>query len=110
MTVKATKSGAVEFLTKPFRAQDLLEAIHQASDRDRMARQQCNRGTNTSGLRTRRTRDTGKTSEIHAGAHVRAACDLELFARLDRDRRCHPGNLNRIPAPNFVSKCGLQRR
>jgi FixJ family two-component response regulator len=40
MTVKAMKSGAVEFLTKPFRDQDLLDAIHQALDRDRMARQQ----------------------------------------------------------------------
>ncbi len=40
MTVKAMKSGAVEFLTKPFRDQDLLDAIHQAFDRDRAARQQ----------------------------------------------------------------------
>jgi FixJ family two-component response regulator len=40
MTVKAMKSGAVEFLTKPFRDQDLLDAIHQALDRDRAARQQ----------------------------------------------------------------------
>jgi FixJ family two-component response regulator len=40
MTVKAMKSGAVEFLTKPFRDQDLLDAIHQALDRDRSARQQ----------------------------------------------------------------------
>src|SRR5438132_3872933 len=40
MTVKAMKSGAVEFLTKPFRDQDLLDAIHQALDRDRVARQQ----------------------------------------------------------------------
>src|SRR5246127_3150517 len=40
MTVKAMKSGAVEFLTKPFRDQDLLDAIHQALDRDRLARQQ----------------------------------------------------------------------
>jgi FixJ family two-component response regulator len=40
MTVKAMKSGAVEFLTKPFRDQDLLDAIHLALDRDRMARQQ----------------------------------------------------------------------
>jgi len=39
MTVKAMKSGAVEFLTKPFRDQDLLDAIHQALDRDRVARQ-----------------------------------------------------------------------
>lgn len=40
MTVKAMKSGAIEFLTKPFRDQDLLDAIHQALDRDRATRQQ----------------------------------------------------------------------
>jgi len=40
MSVKAMKSGAVEFLTKPFNDQDLLDAIHQALDRDRLTRQQ----------------------------------------------------------------------
>ena len=40
MSVKAMKSGAVEFLTKPFRDQDLLDAIHQALERDRARRQQ----------------------------------------------------------------------
>src|SRR5450631_1045145 len=40
MTVKAMQSGAVEFLTKPLRSQDLLDAIDQALDRDRVARQQ----------------------------------------------------------------------
>jgi FixJ family two-component response regulator len=40
MTVKAMKSGAVEFLTKPFEDQDLLDAINQALDRDRVSRQQ----------------------------------------------------------------------
>jgi FixJ family two-component response regulator len=40
MSVKAMKSGAVEFLTKPFRDQDLLDAIQQALDRDRVMRQQ----------------------------------------------------------------------
>ena len=40
MTVRAMKSGAVEFLTKPFRDQDLLDAIYQALDRDRVTRQQ----------------------------------------------------------------------
>src|SRR3979409_454637 len=39
MTVKAMKSGAVEFLTKPFRDQDLLDAIYEALDRDRATRQ-----------------------------------------------------------------------
>jgi RNA polymerase sigma factor (sigma-70 family) len=40
MTVRAMKAGAVEFLTKPFRDQDLLDAIHVALDRDRTRRQQ----------------------------------------------------------------------
>jgi FixJ family two-component response regulator len=40
MTVRAMKSGALEFLTKPFRDQDLLDAINQALDRDRVVRQQ----------------------------------------------------------------------
>jgi FixJ family two-component response regulator len=39
MTVRAMKSGAVEFLTKPFRDQDLLDAIYQALGRDRVTRQ-----------------------------------------------------------------------
>jgi FixJ family two-component response regulator len=39
MSVKAMKSGAVEFLTKPFRDQDLLDAINQALDRDRAVHQ-----------------------------------------------------------------------
>jgi FixJ family two-component response regulator len=40
MSVKALKSGAVEFLTKPFRDQDLLDAIQQALHRDSAAREQ----------------------------------------------------------------------
>src|ERR1700719_4037062 len=40
MTVKAMKSGAVEFLTKPFRDQDLLDAVYTALERDKALRQQ----------------------------------------------------------------------
>jgi FixJ family two-component response regulator len=40
MSVRAMKSGAVEFLTKPFRDQDLLDAIHQALSRDQALRRQ----------------------------------------------------------------------
>ena len=39
-SVKAMRSGAVEFLTKPFSDQDLLDAIYQALDRDHAAREQ----------------------------------------------------------------------
>jgi FixJ family two-component response regulator len=38
MTVSAMKAGAVEFLTKPFRDQDLLDAVHRALDIDRERR------------------------------------------------------------------------
>ncbi len=40
MSVRAMKAGAVEFLTKPFRDQDLLDAIHQALERDGKRRRQ----------------------------------------------------------------------
>jgi FixJ family two-component response regulator len=40
MTVQAMKAGAMEFLTKPFRDQVLLDAIQQALERDRQAREQ----------------------------------------------------------------------
>ena len=40
MTVRAMKAGAVEFLTKPFRHQDLVEAIQKGLDQDRTSRRQ----------------------------------------------------------------------
>ena len=40
MTVQAMRAGAVEFLTKPVRDQDLLDAIQQGLERDRKAREQ----------------------------------------------------------------------
>src|SRR5262249_19864986 len=39
MSVRAMKEGAVEFLTKPFRDQDLLDAIHRALESNRVARE-----------------------------------------------------------------------
>lgn len=61
MTVKAMKSGAVEFLTKPFRDQDLLDAIYQALDRDRATRQHQNE---LAELRTRYESLTAREREV----------------------------------------------
>ncbi len=61
MTVRAMKSGAVEFLTKPFQDQDLLDAIHQALDRDRLARRQ---QSNLAGLRKRFETLTTREREV----------------------------------------------
>jgi FixJ family two-component response regulator len=50
MSVRAMKAGAIEFLTKPFRDQDLLEAIHVALAKDGESRQ---RGAEVAQLETR---------------------------------------------------------
>jgi len=63
MTVKAMKSGAIEFLTKPFRDQDLLDAIHQALARDRVARQQ---QRELADLQKRHSSLTGREHEVMA--------------------------------------------
>jgi FixJ family two-component response regulator len=88
MSVKAMKSGAVEFLTKPFRDQDLLDAIQQAVQRDAEERRQhseiaeleerCARLTArerevmrliVSGMLTKQIASTLGTSEITAAVH-----------------------------------------
>jgi FixJ family two-component response regulator len=61
MTVKAMKSGAVEFLTKPFRDQDLLDAIQQALQRDRATREQ---QSETDNLRERYGTLTAREREV----------------------------------------------
>jgi len=61
MSVRAMKSGAVEFLTKPFRDQDLLDAIHQALDRDRAAREEQSK---LAGLRKRYESLTAREREV----------------------------------------------
>jgi FixJ family two-component response regulator len=61
MTVQAMKAGAVEFLTKPFRDQELLDAIQQALERDRQAREQ---RAETEGLRRRFDSLTPREMEV----------------------------------------------
>jgi RNA polymerase sigma factor (sigma-70 family) len=61
MTVRAMKGGAVEFLTKPFRDQDLLDAIQVGLERDRARRQ---RQAETAVLRERLESLTPREREI----------------------------------------------
>ena len=61
MSVQAMKSGAVEFLTKPFRTQELLDAIQQALDRDRELRE---RRRETAELRNRYGTLTPREREV----------------------------------------------
>ncbi len=61
MTVRAMKAGAVEFLTKPFRDQDLLEAVQLALERDRAKRQQ---EAETAALRERYESLTPREREV----------------------------------------------
>jgi FixJ family two-component response regulator len=63
MSVRAMKAGAVEFLTKPFRDQDLLDAIQQALERDRHARAQ---QADTADLRNRYNSLTPRETEVFA--------------------------------------------
>ena len=61
MTVRAMKAGAVEFFTKPFRDQDLLDAIQQAIERDAAALQQRSK---TAELRARYQTLTPREREV----------------------------------------------
>jgi FixJ family two-component response regulator len=63
MSVRAMKSGAVEFLTKPFRDQDLLEAVRAAIERDRARREEEN---SIAALRTRFALLTAREKEVIA--------------------------------------------
>jgi FixJ family two-component response regulator len=63
MSVRALKSGAVEFLTKPFRDQELLDAIQQALQRDHAAREQL---TESNELRERYHALTAREREVMA--------------------------------------------
>jgi FixJ family two-component response regulator len=78
MTVQAMKSGAVEFLTKPFLDRDLLNAIHQALERDRTTRQQ---QSTLAGLRERYERLTAREREV-MGLVVSGMLNKQIAAEL----------------------------
>ena len=63
MSVRAMKAGAIDFLTKPFRDQDMLDAVAQAIDRDRKRRE---KDKELSGVRTLYDQLTPREREIMA--------------------------------------------
>jgi FixJ family two-component response regulator len=67
MTVRAMKAGAIEFLTKPFRDQELLEAIHVGVARDRERRQ-----------------DAGMIAELRERFETMTDRERDIMARVDR--------------------------
>ena len=60
-TVRAMKSGALEFLTKPFRPQELLDAVQQALDRDKESRE---KSRETAAVRNRYEKLTAREREV----------------------------------------------
>lgn len=80
MSVRAMKAGAVEFLTKPFDDQELLDAVHAALERDRARRRE---DTKLAALRTRYGELTDRERQVMAHvaagrANKRIAAELGL--------------------------------
>jgi FixJ family two-component response regulator len=92
MSVRAMKAGAVEFLTKPFRDQDLLDAVQEAISRDREARE--NR-KQVDQLRARYEALTAREREVMALV-VQGLLNKQIAARLgatDATVKLHRGRV-----------------
>ena len=102
MSVRAMKAGAVEFLTKPFRDQDLLDAIQVALDRDRVRRA---REQHVASLHSRLKSLTARERELLSWV-VSGRPNKEIAAELGMSEitvKVHRGNLMRkMQAPSFA--------
>lgn len=102
MSVRAMKAGAVEFLTKPFRDQDLLDAIQVALDRDRVRRA---RESHIAALHSRLKSLTARERELLSWV-VSGRPNKEIAAELGMSEitvKVHRGNLMRkMQAPSFA--------
>jgi len=112
MSVRAMKAGAIEFLTKPFRGQDLLDAIRSAIDRDRTARAE---RPELAELRRRYDTLTPRERDVMAGVvggllnkHMSAEFGTTEAPRSRNSagrscRRCEPGLWPRSSGPSPAS-------
>lgn len=102
MSVRAMKLGAVEFLTKPFRDQDLLEAVRVALDRDRERRRD---DITLSALRTHFQSLTAREKEV-IGLISSGLSNKEIAAEMgisDATVKVHRGNVMRkMDAPSLA--------
>ena len=103
MSVQAMKAGAVDFLTKPFRDQDVLDAIHAAIERDRERRRDAVR---LSDLRERYTTLTERERQTmslivvgRANKQIAAELDLsEMTVKVHRGQVMRKMRASTLPA------------
>ena len=101
MSVEAMKAGAMEFLTKPFRGQVLLDAIHKAIERDRSIRHEKAR---LAELRGRLDSLTSREREVMYGV-IAGKLNKEIAAELgasERTIKIHRASLMRKMAADSL--------